>query len=322
MADVLPQPARLAEADGASTRSASGKGRPGWRWSAVARYALLALGAVLMVAPFGDLLIGALRTPAERLARPPGYWPADPQWRNYLDVFANHPLARWIGNSLFVTSAITAIQLATSTLAGYALAKYRFRGRDKLFRFVIGAQLFPFFLLIVPLFFVLRYAPLAGGNDLFGQGGTGLLNTYAALVLPFTVSWYGIFLMRQFMLAVPDELIDAGRMDGAGEARILWSIVLPQVRPALVTLAVFVFIYHWNEVIWTLTVTRAAPDLQTAPVGIHLMRGEFMNEREQSLQQAAIAITILPVVVLFLALQRFYVRSLSARSRQGRGARR
>jgi multiple sugar transport system permease protein len=116
---------------------------------------------------------------------------------------------------------------------------------------------------------------------------------------------------------VPDELLDAARIDGAGEGRILWSVVLPLVRPALVTLGVFVFVYHWNEVIWTLTVTRAVPELQTAPIGIHLMRGAFENEREQSLQQAAIVITVLPTIVLFLALQRFYVRSLSGGFRPG-----
>ena len=278
---------------------------------AAAKYGLLAVGAMVMLAPFVDMVLGALRSPAERLARPPVYWPADAQWQNFAEVFRDFPLGLWIFNSFVVTLSITACQLATSTLAGYALAKFRFAGRDLLLRFVVGAQLFPFFLLIIPIFFVLRYWPLAGGNDLLGQGGRGLLGTYAALILPFGLSWYGIFLMRQFIVTVPDELLDAARIDGAGEWRILWSIILPLVRPALMTLGVFVFIYHWNEVVWTLTVTRSSPELQTAPIGIYLIHGAFENEREKSLQQAAIIITILPVVVLFLALQRFYARSIS-----------
>lgn len=287
-----------------------GRRRPVTAWT-VAKYALLALGAVLMLLPFLDLLLGALRTVPERLARPQVYWPRDPQWENFATVFRDYPLALWIFNSTVVTVAITAAQLFTSATAGYALAKFDFPGRALLLRFVVGAQIFPLFLLIVPLFFILRYWPLAGGNDLSGQGGRGLLGSYAALILPFTVSWYGIFLMRQFLISVPDEMIDAARMDGAGEFRIFWSIVLPQVRAALATLAVFVFVYHWNEVVWTVTVTRSAPDLQTAPIGIHLLRGSFDSEREYSLQQAAILITIAPVAALFLLLQRFYVRSLA-----------
>ncbi|HEY8381963.1 MAG TPA: carbohydrate ABC transporter permease [Microvirga sp.] len=277
---------------------------------AVTRHVLLTLGAIVMLVPFADMLIGALRTPAERLARPPVYWPQDPQWENFSRAFTELPMLAWIGNSLLVTSAITALQLATSALAGFALAKYRFRGRDAILRFVLVAQIFPFFLFIIPMFFLLRSWPLAGGNDLLGQGGTGLLDSYAALILPFAVSWYGVFLMRQFMMSVPDELLDAARLDGAGEFALFTRIALPLVRPGLVTLGLLVWIYHWNEVIWTMTVTRAAPDLQTVTVGIHLLRSEFADERNQSLQQAALAVSVLPVIGLYLALQRHYVRSL------------
>ena len=114
------------------------------------------------------------------------------------------------------------------------------------------------------------------------------------------------------MLDAPDELLDAARIDGASEARILFSIVLPLMRPALATLGIFVFIYQWNEVIWTMTITQSAPDLQTAPVGIYLLRGAFVDAQAQSLQQAAVVVTILPILVLFLALQRHYVRGLAS----------
>ena len=283
----------------------------------VLKYALLALGALVMVAPFLDMFLGALRTPAERLARPPVYWPRDPQWENFARVFTELPTLTWLKNSVIVTFAVTAIQVITSAMAGYALAKFRFAGSGMLFRTVLGAQMFPFFLFIIPIFFILRYMPLAGGNGLLGSGGTGFLNTYAALILPFAVTWYGIFLMRQFIMAVPDELLEAARLDGAGEARIFVTIVLPLVVPGLATLAIFVFVYQWNEVIWTMTVTRTAPDLQTLPVGIYLMRGAFEEEAAKSLQQAAVAISVLPVMVTFLALQRYYVRGLTAGSVKG-----
>ena len=283
----------------------------------VAKYALLAVGALIMVAPFLDMFLGALRTVEDRLARPPRYWPSDPQWGNFVRVFSELPTLLWLRNSVIVTVSVTALQVVTSAMAGYALAKFRFPGRDALFRTVLGAQMFPFFLFIIPIFFILRYFPIAGGNDLMGQGGTGFLNTFPALILPFAVTWYGIFLMRQFVMGVPDELLEAARLDGAGEFRIFFTIVLPLVVPGLATLAIFVFVYQWNEVIWTMTVTRTAPDLQTLPVGIYLIRGAFEEEATKSLQQAAVAVSVLPVMVTFLLLQRFYVRGLTAGSVKG-----
>ena len=290
------------------------------RWArlgTISKYSLLSIGAFIMVAPFADMFLGALRTPAERLSQPPVYFPRDPQWGNYLRVFTELPMLRWMANSLFITATITALQLLTSAMAGYALAKYRFRGRNFLFRSVLGAQMFPFFLFLIPVFFILRYFPLFGGNDIFGQGGSGFLNTYAAIILPFAVTWYGIFLMRQFFIGLPDELMDAARLDGAGEFRIFFSIALPLVLPGLATLGIFVFVYQWNEVIWTMTVTRTAPDLQTIPVGIYLLRGAFIDQASLSLQQAALAVSIVPVIITFLFLQRYYVRGLTAGAVKG-----
>lgn len=273
---------------------------------AALKYLALALGAAVMVLPFFDMFVGALRGPADVFATPPRYFPAEPQWGVYARVFRELPMERWFLNSVIVTVTITLIQVATSTTAGYALARYRFAGRDNLFRLVLGAQMFPFFLFIIPIFFILRFAPLAGGNDLTGQGGSGLLGTYTALVLPFTVTWYGVFLMRQFFLSVPEELIEAARLDGADEFTAFFRIALPQVKPALVTLALFSFVYHWNEFIWTMTITRSAPELQTLPVGIFLLSGAFTDLDQKALQQAALAVSVLPVAVLFLVLQRFH----------------
>ena len=281
------------------------------------QYTALGLGAVVMVFPFLDMFLGALRTPAERLALPMVYWPHHPQWHNFVRVFVELPMLTWLENSVIVTVLITLIQMLTSTMAGYALAKYRFFGSRAMFSGVLGAQMFPFFLLIIPVFFLLRFVPLAGGNDLLGQGGSGLLNSYAALILPFSVTWYGIFLMRQCFMNVPNEIIDAARMDGAGEFRIFATIVLPLVKPGLATLGIFVFVYHWNEVIWTMTVTRSAPELQTIPVGIYLLRGAFIDQSTFSLQQASVFISILPIMIVFLLLQRFYVRGLTAGSVKG-----
>jgi multiple sugar transport system permease protein len=312
MADV-PAPGLAASSGARPHRRLRGRSL---LWSLL-KYVALALGAAIMLLPFIDMILGALRTPAERLARPPVYWPRDPQWGNFVQIFNELPLARWMLNSLGVTLAITVLQLLTSAMAGYALAKFTFRGRMGMFRFAVGAQMFPFFIFLIPWFFILRYFPLVGGNDWTGQGGTGFLGTYAALVLPFAVSWYGIFLMRQFFMAVPDELLDAARMDGAGEVWIFFRIALPLVGSGLATLAIFVFLYHWNEVLWTMTVTRTNPDQQTMPVGIYLLRGPFEREATKSLQQAAVVVSVLPVMIVFLLLQRYYVASVTSGSVKG-----
>ncbi len=284
---------------------------------AVFRYLFLAVGSVVMMLPFVDMMLGSLRTVPERLSRPPVYWPAHPQWQNFAHVFRDLPMLRWMTNSIVVTVTVTLVQLVTSSAAGYALAKFRFRGRELLLRCVLSAQMFPFFLVLIPMFFILRLWPLAGGNNLLGQGGTGFLTSYAGLILPFTVSWYGVFMMRQFMSSIPDELLDAARVDGAGEFRIFFTIVLPLARTALATLSIFVFIYQWNEVIWSMTATRIAPRLQTVPVGIFLIRQAFTDERTQSLQQASLVVSVVPVLVLFLLLQRYYVRGVTAGAVKG-----
>ena len=283
----------------------------------ILKYGVLIAGAVIMILPFFDMFVGALRTPAERLARPPVYWPHDPQWVNYQRAFTELPMLRWYLNSIFVTCVITFIQLLTSSMAGFALAKYEFKGKKFLFNSVLAAQMFPFFLFLIPLFFLMRFWPLAGGNTLTGSGGTGFLGTYTALILPFMITWYGIFLMRQFMMSIPTTLMEAARIDGASELRIYTHVVLPLIKPALATLGIFVFIYHWNEFIWTMTITRTAPDLQTLPVGIYLLRSAFNNVQNESLQQAALAISVVPLIVLFLALQRFYVRGLATSGIKG-----
>lgn len=276
------------------------------RATAILKYALLALGALIMVLPFVDMFIGALRGPADVFANPPRYLPDTPQWGVYARVFRELPMGTWFFNSIVVTSVITLLQVATSAMAGYGLAKFDFGARSAIFRLVMGAQMFPFFLFIIPIFFILRFAPLMGGNDIAGAGGSGLLGTYAALCLPFAITWYGVFLMRQFFVAIPDELLEAARLDGASEWRIFRSIMLPLVRPAIATLVLFAFVYHWNEFIWTMTVTRTAPELQTLPVGIYLLQGAFEDLDQKALQQAALAVSILPVVVVFLALQRMF----------------
>lgn len=283
--------------------SAAGRRLGRTRWG---REAALAVVGLAMLLPFAELFVGALRTPAERVMQPPQFWPPNPTFDNFARAIGELPLLTWGINSLVVTASITALQLAISAAAGFALAKYSFRGNRALLQVVLGAQVLPFFLLLIPLFFVMRYWPLAGGNGLVTFAGDGLLGSYASLVLPFAVSWFGIFMMRQYMMAIPDELLDAARIDGASELGILVRLAVPLVRPGLVTLGLFVFVYHWNEFLWTATITRTAPELMTLPVGIHLMQDVFKTPSGEAMRQATLALSTLPLLVLFVVAQRFY----------------
>lgn len=280
--------------------------------------ALIALGAVTMVVPFLDMILGALRTPAEMVSVPPAFLPRTPQWGNFLKVARIIPLGRYYLNSLLVASAVTLLVLCTSLLSGFALAKYRFRGREIIFRGILATIMFPQFIFLIPVYYLLKRVPLAGGNDLLGLGGSGLLHSYAALILPFAVSGFGIFLMRQFIMDVPDDLLDAARIDGCSEFRLLWQIVLPNVGPALATVAIFSFLAQWNEFVWPMIITTSAREMMTLPVGIQLLRGGIRDLPEvDALIRAALTLAVIPVMALFVLLQRYYVRGITMMGLKG-----
>jgi multiple sugar transport system permease protein len=281
------------------------------------RYGFLALGGFLMLVPFLEMILGSLKTQAEMIAIPMVWIPKTPQWKHYADVVKMIPMAKLYKNSLIVSSSVTVLVLLTSSLTGFALAKYQFKGRDAFFKFLLSTLMFPQFIFLIPVYFLLKNVPLAGGNDLFGAGGSGLLKTYWALILPFACSGFGIFLMRQFMLTIPDDLLQAARIDGAGEFRIFWQIVLPNLGPALATLAIFTFIGTWNEFIWAMVITTSARDLMTLPVGIQLLRGNLDPLRVAGLMRAALTIAVIPMLLFFITLQRYYIRGITMTGLKG-----
>ena len=172
-------------------------------------------------------------------------------------------------------------------------------------------MMFPTFIFLIPVYYILRKFPLLGGNNLFGQGGSGALTSYAGLVLPFMVSAWGIFLMRQFMMNIPDDFLDAARIDGAGEFRIFTVIIAPLVKPAFVTLAIFQFISNWNAFLWPLIVTTSAQYLMTLPVGLRMMVTAYSTSTVQNRLFAATVLGIIPTIIVFLALQRHYVKGIT-----------
>lgn len=229
----------------------------------------------------------------EANALPPPLLPAHPTAHHYAALFGSLRLGRYLLNSVLVTVGATLASLLLNSMAGYAFAKLRFRGRERLFALLLVTLVVPPQVGVLPLYLELR--------------ALGLVNSYAGVVVAGLATVFGIFLVRQFALSIPDELLDAARVDGASEARIYWTIVVPLLRPILVTLAVFTFMAAWNDFMWPLIVL-ADESRFTLPVALANLAGEHVQDTE--LMMAGAVLTVLPVVVLFLALQRQYVEGI------------
>jgi multiple sugar transport system permease protein len=229
----------------------------------------------------------------EATAVPPHLLPAAPTLEHYEELFTRLSLARSFANSTVVAVATTGISLLLNSMAGYAFARLRFPGRDRIFRLLLVAMVIPGQVAMLPLFLLLK--------------ALGLVNTIAGVVVPGMASIFGIFLVRQYALSIPQSLLDAARVDGAGEFRVWWSIVLPAIRPVLATLAVFTFLGAWNEFLWPLVVLTDE-SLYTLPVALANLLGEHVQDVE--LMMAGAVLTIAPVIVVFALLQRHYVAGI------------
>src|SRR6218665_2206589 len=205
-------------------------------------YTLVAVGGILMALPFFHILFNSLHTPGEYGILPYHFLPQNFTWSNYSAAFDQLQLGQLFMNSVLVTLVVTTSVLITSAMAGYALAKLHFRGRDVIFRFILATMMLPPFLLLIPDFLIMLNWPLVGGNNILVQGGDGGMTTnIMSLMLPFLVSGFAIFLMRQFMVGIPNEMLEAARIDGAGEWPLFYHIVLPQAKPVAITLGLTTF---------------------------------------------------------------------------------
>jgi multiple sugar transport system permease protein len=266
------------------------------------KYAVLIVGAVLMLLPFEWMVVASLMAPNEIMARPLVWLPAIPQLQNYARLAQAIPLGRMYLNSLIVTTAITLGILLSSSLAGYGFAKFQFPGRDVLFLLVLGTLMIPFFVFLIPVFYVVSQLDW--------------VDTYQGLIVPHIVTAFGIFLMRQYMLSLPDELLDAARIDGASEFAIYWRIVLPLVGPALGALAILAFVYHWNAFLWPLVIIRSG-DLATIPIGLNSLRVYASQPEVINLQMAGATVAIIPVLVVFAVFQRWFVQGIALTGLKG-----
>ncbi|WP_313916017.1 carbohydrate ABC transporter permease [Tahibacter sp.] len=261
--------------------------------AAIAVNGALTLLALFALAPLAWMLSVSFMAPGEAAAFPPPLLPQQPSLANYVQLFARDRMGGYLLNSLLLATAVTLASLLFNLAAGYAFAKLRFCGRDALFQALLGALVIPGQVAMMPLFLLMKTL--------------GLVNTYAGVVLPALASIFGVFLVRQYARSIPDELLEAARIDGAGEARIFFVIVLPLLRPIIATLAILTFLASWNDFMWPLIVL-SDQDYQTLPVALASLSREHVMDNE--LMMAGAVVTVLPVLALFLALQRHYLQGL------------
>ena len=263
-------------------------------------YAGLVIGAVLTLTPLVWMVSASFMRPGEANTLPPPFFPAHPTAEHYLTLFTRIDLARHFLNSAAVTIGATVISVVVNSMAAYAFAKLAFPGRERIFRTLTLALVIPAQVGMLPLFLLLRHI--------------GLVNTVLGVMIPYFASVFGIFMVRQYVMSLPDELLHAARIDGASEFRIFRSIVVPVITPILVTLAAFTFLSAWNDFMWPLIILSDDRHY-TLPVALANLSGEHVQDTE--LMMAGSVLTVLPALIVFLIFQKAYVRGIMGGSVKG-----
>lgn len=258
-------------------------------------YTVLSIGLVLWLIPFLWMVLGSAKTQQENLQRPPTWWPQQPTGANYGTWFGQLDFGQFFTNSLLVAVITVLGNMVFCSMVGYALAKMEFNGKRVLFALVMVTLMVPGVVTFVPLFVMVSRL--------------GLVDTYAGLILPFVTAPIGVFLMRQFMQGIPDALLEAARIDGAGEWRIFARIVIPLCGPALATLGILTFLSSWNNFLWPL-VAAQTQDKYTLPIALSLY-STGQNATDYGLLLAGSVLVIAPILVLFVFLQKWFIRGVA-----------
>lgn len=263
--------------------------------ASLALNALAVIVAALTLFPLFWMVAVSLMSAGEAAQFPPPIWPSAPTFEHYRTLFAAQGVGRYLANSAILASLATLLALLFTVPAGYAFAKLRFRGRERLMQLLLAALVIPGQIGTLPLFLMLQRV--------------GLVNTFAGALVPWLASIFGLYLVREYARSIPDEMLEAARVDGASEWQIFRHIVLPGLQPILVTLALFVFLGSWNDFLWPLIILTDQTNY-TLPVALAALSRESVQDTE--LMMAGAVVTVAPPLVLFLALQRYYIRGLLA----------
>ncbi|UFJ42712.1 carbohydrate ABC transporter permease [Brevibacillus humidisoli] len=264
-----------------------------YAWSKHLERVVLLLVALVFIFPFVWMMLTSLKAFDEVMIFPPKWIPDVPIWQNFVQAWESGPFFTYFFNSLFVAVSILVLQLATGIPAAYAFARYRFRGSRLLFGITLIALMIPPQLTFLPVF--------------IQMSEWDVINSYLPLILPYAASAFGIFLLRQSFLQVPEELIEAARLDKASEWQIIWRIMVPMAKPVLVTFSLFSFIYHWNDYFWPLVMTNQ-DQFRTLPVGIAMLK-ENEGGVAWNVVMAGNVILVIPILIIFFVAQRHIIRA-------------
>ena len=278
-----------------SVRSTITQRRPSLQRGNILAFCALAIIACITLLPYYWMVSSSLKTMENMFSVPIQWIPNPINWMSYVLAWQAQNFTLYFFNSCVVAVAITLGNLLLSSLAGYSLTKFRYRGRGLTFLLILSTMMLPLEITMVPLFLIVKQLDW--------------LNSYPGLIVPFLVDGFGVFLMRQYMLSIPSELIDAARIDGASEFRIFWMIVMPLCKPALVALAVFTFREAWDMYIWPLIIITK-DSLRTLPLGISLFMSSYGTSWDQLMAVAVLG--TLPMILLFFFLQRAFIQGIAA----------
>ncbi len=273
-------------------------------------YFLLIILSISMLLPLTWMITVSLKPSGQIYEYPPSFIPKSFEVSNYVTAWVGANFSKYFMNTVTYALGSAIFILFFCSLAGYTFARLEFPGRNTIFLIILLTMMLPGQAALIPRFLIIKNFPLAGGNNIFGAGGKGFMDTYAGLIMPGVVPGFGIFLLRQFFLILPKELEDSARVDGCSEFRIYWQIMLPLTKPALIVLAIFSFQQKWNDLMWPLVVTSSKA-MRTLPVGLAVFEGEQRTGAQWNELMAAGLIALIPVIIVFLFGQKHFTRGIA-----------
>jgi multiple sugar transport system permease protein len=259
-------------------------------------YVILTLGALTVAVPYVWMIVTSFKPIEEIQTYPPSFIIHHPTLEPYQDLFWLFNMGRYILNSIFVASAVTISNIFLCSLAGYAFAKHKFFGRDKIFLMLLGSIMIPWQVNLIPGFVIIK--------------NLGWLNSFYALIIPNMVMAFGVFLCRQYIMSIPDDLIDAAKIDGCSEFMIFRLVILPLIKPVLATLAIFTFISQWNSFVWPLVVIHTS-SMRTVPLALSVLNSQFGFGTNCAMVMAGATVVTLPVLIVFICFQKYFIKGIA-----------
>ena len=269
--------------------------------------ALLVCIGIIMILPFCWMILTSLKPESEFFVEVTRWLPQRWTLDNYFRAFKQVDFPIYFRNTIIYAGSVALIQMILASLAGYAFGRLRFPGRDFFFMLILSTMMIPYQCRIIPTFIMLRKWPLVGGNNIWGVGGTGFLDSFGGLILPSLSTAFGIFLLRQFFIIVPKGLEDAARIDGCSEFQIYWRIMLPLAKAPLAVLALFAIQWRWNEFLWPLIITSSKKAM-TLQVAIMALKDMFYVE--WGMLMASVSVVVLPLIIAFVFTQKYFVQGI------------